>query len=390
MVGPAFNAMEAIIYKNPYFIKHIPVKDRPDYIKDKVYVAGRKYIITDHSQFEAAFTKDLFEDCEFQLYDYMMHLHPEHGHFMTLLREVIAGENLCNFKNVSIKIDATRMSGEMCTSLGNGFANLMTFLFQANENGCTDVRGVVEGDDGLFSMEGPHPTTEQLAANGLTVKMAEVSDFNEASFCGFIFDPEDKVNIKEPTGLLVKFGWLPGKYNNCSHKTKMGLYKCKALSYAFQFPGCPIIQEFAHYVLRMTNGYRLKLLSANSYTRKRMMDIFEEKQKSGVPYLEPPLNTRLLFQKMFDINVEEQMEIERYFRTLNTIQPFTHPILDAHCPNINMSHHLNYVSFATASKCPIQKARQFVKRIPESLIHMERGERWHYWSQVEATAVHKQ
>lgn len=384
VVGPVFRAIDEVVYKNKHFIKKVPVNDRPDYIREHVYVCGRKYIVTDHSQYEAAFTADLMEDCEFQLYDYMLSRHPFHDQFMALMREVVAGTNVCNFKDLVIEIEATRMSGEMCTSLGNGFTNLMSFLYECQRIGATDVRGVVEGDDGLFSLEGPVPTKEGMAENGLTVKMEIVDEFNEASFCGFMFDPEEGINIKTPLEMLVNFGWLPGRYLGSKDSKILELYRCKALSYAHQFPGCPIVAAFAHYVLRMTKGKRARLFWSDAYMRDKYLTFLEMENKFGTPDIEPGLATRLLFEKKFGVTIRDQIEIENYFKSCDSFF-VSNQTLDYYTPDINYSHYSKYVHGLqpkSPSGCsPLNFTRTLVPRDPESLLPMSSGrKREAFWS----------
>lgn len=383
VVGPVFRAIDEVVYKNKYFIKKVPVTDRPEYIRQHVYVPGRKYIVTDHSQFEAAFTADLMEDCEFQLYSYLLKNHPFKQQFMTMMRDVVAGTNVCHFKDLVIEIEATRMSGEMCTSLGNGFSNLMSFLFECSRTGATDVRGVVEGDDGLFSLQGQIPSQIGLAENGFTVKMEVVDDFNEASFCGFMFDPDEGINIKTPLELLVNFSWLPAKYLHSKENKLLELYRCKALSYAHQFPGCPVVASFAKYILRMTRGHRARLYWTDAYMRDKFQFFLKRENEFGTPDIEPGLPTRLLFQKKFGITVGDQVRIENYFNNLES-WTINNDTLNTYTPTINYNHYYQYtypLSGSVDSLPPLNFTRTMVERDPKSLLQMRSGQkRHHFWS----------
>lgn len=81
------------------------------------------------------------------------------------------------------------MSGDMCTSLGNGFSNKMKAEFLAYKAGGT-IDGFVEGDDGLFvtNFELRSSDYEKL---GFTIKIEEIADPCEASFCGMIFGEDE-------------------------------------------------------------------------------------------------------------------------------------------------------------------------------------------------------
>ncbi len=92
-VGPIFKLMEDKVYSHPAFIKHVPVKDRPAYISERLYRTGAKYAATDYTAFESLFTKELMMSCEFQLYKYLVRDLPEGKSFMDLIEASIAGNN---------------------------------------------------------------------------------------------------------------------------------------------------------------------------------------------------------------------------------------------------------------------------------------------------------
>jgi len=329
-VGPIFKLIEEQVYRHKAFIKHVPVADRPDYIMSYLHREGGKYIATDYTAFESLFVRELMEACEFELYSYMTQHLPAGGEFMRLVTEVLGGFNLCVFKDFKVMVEATRMSGEMCTSLGNGFSNLMLMQFVCEEAGCREVLGVVEGDDGLFTMVGTPPTAADFARMGLVIKLEVHDTISTASFCGLVFDPTDRVNIADPRKVLTNFGWAQRKYARArQHKITL-LLRCKALSLAFQYPGCPIIAELGWYGIRVTprtctRGGRLmrQLYSKgeNSYTRNKLLAAM---QCGNIPHLEPPRNTRLLVERLYGISVEVQLSIESYLRSLTTVQPLDH------------------------------------------------------------------
>lgn len=375
LIGPALHAIDLVVYENKYFIKKIPVDQRASYIASQFSKSSSGFVVTDHSQYEAAFTADVMEDSEFKLIDYMLQKHPARELVMKLMHEVLAGDNECHFELLTMLIKATRMSGEMSTSLGNGFTNLMSFLFECEEQGCTEVPGVVEGDDGLFCPVGGVPTAAGLALNGFTVKLQVVDDFNEASFCGFIFEMEDQINIKTPIELLINFGWLPSRYSNCGINKRLGLYKSKALSYAHQFPGCPIIAAFSRYVLRRTQHVKYgKTPFDGIWYANLFREHLKTYQANGckIPDVKTPYTTRLLFEKITGISPPQQITVEKYFDNFNG-DHFSHPILDTFAPAINMEHFVNYTSSLETDDCPILPSREMVNRNPRSLMPMKGG-----------------
>jgi hypothetical protein len=329
-VGPTFKAIEKVLFKLEYFVKNVPVADRPAYIYDKLYKVGATYKATDYTAFESLFVSSVMKSCEFVLYDYMTQNLPNHTDFMWLMNNVLAGQFKCKFKNFSVDVSATRMSGEMCTSLGNGFTNLMLMLFLCEENGCTEVNGVVEGDDGLFSIVGKAPSAEQFAECGFVIKMEEHTNLAEASFCGCVFDVDDKVNVTNPIDKLLEFGWCKEAYALSSDSKKMQLLRAKALSMAHQYKGCPVLQSFAQHVLYCTRSFTIdhKLIHNKGLFGFWEQNKFDYLNIARVDPIPVPYRTRLLVEKLYKIPVDLQHSIERYFDTTKVLQPYAFPGLD--------------------------------------------------------------
>jgi hypothetical protein len=317
-VGPIFKLIEEQLYQDPSFIKHVPVADRPMYIKSRLYRYGAKYYASDYTAFESLFVAKLMHAVEFELYEYMTQYVPGGPEWFALIREVLGGENWCKYRDFWVSLTATRMSGEMCTSLGNGFSNLMFMLFTCAKKGCTDVVGVVEGDDGLFALNGPAPTKDDFAKLGLVIKLEEHLELNTASFCGLVFDEEDCINVTDPREVLASFGWASARYASSGRKTLAALLRCRALSLAHQYPGCPIISALAQYGLRITREIPRMRMYKVVNSRKAMSGwerdqlISALRDESGIVVKKPPLRTRLLVERLYGISVESQLSIERY------------------------------------------------------------------------------
>lgn len=320
-VGPIFKLIEEEVFSHPSFIKHVPVRDRPNYVKDMLYRPGSTYIATDYTSFESHFVREIMETIEFELYDYMTSELPNHHQFMNLVRNVIGGWNEIDFKYFTYEIEATRMSGEMCTSLGNGFSNLMLMLFACQENGNENVIGVVEGDDGLFSMTGAPPTESDFKDLGFTIKCETHAHLNEASFCGMIFDIDEGLGVTDPLKKLASFGWFPRRYARSKDSKLLGLLRSKSLSFLFEYPGCPIVSELALYGIRVTEGIHCKIDSSlDIYKKQKIKDALNYYSFNARVPSEIPHGTRLLVERKYGIDVSQQLEIEKYLRSLKSIQ----------------------------------------------------------------------
>lgn len=139
--GPIFKLIEKAVFDNPYFIKHIPVHKRAEYIM-RMHMPGFVYVATDHSSFEARISTPIMRACEMQLYSYMTQRLPDGKKWLHHVVKALTGEQRCHFKGFDVSVRGARMSGDMCTSLGNGFTNLMVMLFLASRKG-PDRKSVV-------------------------------------------------------------------------------------------------------------------------------------------------------------------------------------------------------------------------------------------------------
>lgn len=353
-VGPTFKQIENVLYSRPEFIKHVPVADRPKYIMDLLDKAGCKYSVTDYTAFESLFVKEIMESCEFQLYDFMTQNLPNHEEFMYLCHRVLGGQNVCTFKHFVLYTEATRMSGEMNTSLGNGFSNLMFMLFICSMKGCTDVVGVVEGDDGLFSFNGPSPTTEDFAKLGLNIKLEIHTDLCTTKFCGLVFDREDLRNVTDILKVLASVGWTSAQYFGSKSSKLKSLLRCKGLSYLHQYPGCPVIQSMSQYILRVTKSMDVRHLiyenrNLSWWDRKRYTEAYESFKKNRNINVPIGINTRFLVEKLYGISVEDQLKIEAYFDNLNDLCPIDYYVIDMYVPPNWKKYYMAYYAEVTKS-----------------------------------------
>lgn len=347
--GPIIKLIEEQIYQNPAFIKHVPVADRPKYIRDMLYKVGYKYWATDYTAYESLFTDLLMECVDFELFEYMISELPN-ADYLRKFEDVLSGDNICEFKHFTAIIHAKRMSGEMSTSLFNGFANLMIQQFVLSEY-CgipiEEQRGTVEGDDGLTSVP-PDAVydPEVFTKLGLVVKLEEHRDLCTASFCGLIFDPDECINVTDPLEVLTSFGWTTARYHKSNFRTKNKLLRCKSLSYLHQYPGCPIIQSLAEYGLRMTRSFNIdhfvrEKLQTSQWEREQLIDALSTKWNDPRRPVGP--KTRLLVEDKYKIPVEIQYKIEAYLGGLKSLVPLELPCFDLMTPQSWRHYWSNYV-----------------------------------------------
>lgn len=311
LFGPIVASVAKEVFKLPWFIKNVPVKDRPEVIS-KLYREGAEYIYTDYTAFESHFVKDLMDDCENELFRYMFaNAPPEYKNAVDLMASVKGGLQNIIFKMFSCQQKAGRMSGEMDTSLSNGFTNLMLFLFASFEAGCPLDRifGFVEGDDGIFRNDGPFPTERNFLDLGMTIKIGITKELNTASFCGQVYDIEDKAVVTDVREAVCRFGWTNKQYVLAKDNVLRGLLRAKGYSFVYQYGACPILGKLGAKLLQLTEGTQVRqsiIDHMDEWERTR----YYEALKYGSQVREPGLNTRQLVEKLYGVSVVEQIDIE--------------------------------------------------------------------------------
>lgn len=316
--GPIVQAVSDKLFALPWFIKKIPVPERPIAIRNALLTSSLEdYKFTDYTAYEAHFTAEVMEDTQVLLFQHMLR-NTFQGSWLELYTSTMTGRNLISFKDVSVMLSATRMSGEMDTSLSNGFANLMLFLYAANKKGATHVVGYVEGDDGLFRVSPPHcaPTKEDFEELGFTIKIGETDALSEASFCGQVYHMDDLIVVTDIKEVLSRVGWTNKKYVRAKTSTLMQLLRAKGYSLVYQYNGCPILDVLGRRLLELTEGVNI------SETIFQNMDQWEAAKLRAATTGELPLpkipgdGTRELVERLYGVPVKQQLELEQTYKTI--------------------------------------------------------------------------
>jgi len=293
--GPAFKTIETEVYKLKPFIKHVPVPERPALIAAMRY-AGRRYYATDYTAFESHFTPQVMRAIELLLYKHCLADYPE---LQKVICRTLEGENKMRTRSgVRAQVQGRRMSGDMCTSLGNGFTNLMLTLFLISEKG-GKYEGFVEGDDGLFSTD-VSLTSKDYEDLGFTIKIEEVTDPCRASFCGMVFADSGEI-VKDPRAVLSSFGWT-SSFINAGVPIMKQLLRAKALSLCYEVPQCPILGALGRSALQFTAGEDPRFVEDGYHIMHYTGPVGE---------FAPSPSTRQLFAELYGVSAEMQVYLER-------------------------------------------------------------------------------
>lgn len=384
MVGPIFSAISKKLFGLKFpgkeygpLIKYTPVNERPVVLHDLLFKTSGTYQVTDYSSFEAHFTAEMMKLVEFQLYRHCTQKLPIGPKFMDLCEDAFTGINQLHNKLFLILIEATRMSGEMNTSLGNGFFNMMVTLFLASrkqfasrnpvsmeefiDNYPKYVQAVFEGDDGLATFhKSCQLTTEDYTNLGLIIKLEDHKELGTASFCGNLFDEIDLVQITNPLRVLATIGWSNRKYVRSNQRTKAALLRCKALSYLHQYPGCPIIQSLALWVIRSVKEDRQREdKMIDQMDQWKRMQTLQARSKT-LTARKVPMRTRMLMEKLYGISPQDQLIVEKWFDTRDQIVPIDIPILANYWPETwKKNYNLHVMKYLDSE--PIVTLNEFEK-----------------------------
>jgi hypothetical protein len=294
-MGPKIKPIENVTYELPEFVKHIPVVDRPKAVA-AFKKTGRRFYQTDYTAYESHFIPPFMKICECRLYKHALPGDPE----VTAMCRALMGKNRMHTRTgVRATVRGRRMSGDMCTSLGNGFSNLMLAKFIASEKG-GELTGFVEGDDGLFAST-VELTAEDFLKMGFTIKIVEVDDPCTASFCGMIFAESGEI-IRDPYRFMENFGWTRSCLGG-GHDVMQQLLRAKALSTAYETPQCPIVGAFARHALEVTRGV----------VPRFVLDGYHEVQPPDelrISVFAPSNDTRHLFEVEYGVPIPLQLAVE--------------------------------------------------------------------------------
>lgn len=314
-VGPYIKLVEEQLYKLPYFIKHEDIMDIPK----RLYPLRncRYFLQTDYSAFESSFSPQYVDAVECELWRYMfqnnkellhdvMHVYYTDKRVNGFTRRTVRTETLVN-KNYVIKAQGIRLSGEMWTSLANGFSNLMNMLFLAHEKHC-EVNGLIEGDDGIFGMSEPKFTVNDFASLGFIIKMKYVRNIEDTNFCSNIFNLHDMKLLIEPEQLCRLFWTNNPLYFNCSNKVMKELLKAKAMSLYCLAKYTPILSIFTLKVIDLLRDSKFRM-----ECQSKWWDMYLVKWIKDEDFVKQEITmfNRLIYFKHFGVSIDEQIAIER-------------------------------------------------------------------------------
>jgi len=349
LYGPFTSLVDKIIFKLRFFIKKIPTAERPKFMAKEFEDLYGLFDVIDFERYEAHHTRELMYAIQWVLYKHIFQNVEKFDFLEFCFKKVISNWNMCYFKWFAMIILATRMSGEMDTSVMNGFCTLMIILFLYFDKYKIDITDIIkmflEGDDSIHKRLFDGLNNKDFLSLGITAKIETYECFSYASFCGLVADPYDFINTTDPISYLCDFFWMRRPYANSRSSKLTSLLRCKALSCLYQYPGCPILYSMAKSIIRLTEDFDIdddslfKFLGSYRYEEFIKNRTYASKNPEIFSFNTPD-NTRLLCFNLYGIEIRHQIEIEQWFDQLTNL--FV-PIIDTF--NIYLKpEHISYYS----------------------------------------------
>lgn len=305
-VGPYIHALEGLVYDDN-FIKHCT----PEQVVQRMHEVADGFDLfyeTDYSSFEGSFTRDYQTHVELAMFRHCLHNYPE---VCKLIQAAYSRNHLVFKRKHGCSFDGSRMSGDMWTSLANGFSNKMMVLFMADQ-AKANVKFLVEGDDGFIASNKELDLTiaDRL---GFKLKSEIYRSAKQVAFCSL--RTCGNVLVPNIPATLSKYGKLIDP--QITHGMRIGskrvqrrvrdIAKSKALSLLATSSGIPILQPLAIQQLSLLQDAHVRPEHFDWWERH----FFNMKEAKAKP-IDP--RTRRYVERVFKISVEKQLEIEDAIR----------------------------------------------------------------------------
>jgi len=337
LVAPFIKKIEDQLYRYPYFIKHTPIHKLPHLLSKLRYKNWK--LETDYSSFESGFNPYYTNAVECNLWRHMLKNNPlvmdavlrtyyqnktvwtrRHGHAHVQHFRVPRLE-IIDARNCKAGVIGSRMSGEMWTSLGNGFSNLMNILYLFDKYHIKADTIFVEGDDGLFGLDEPILKEQDFENFGFKIKMQYEKCLNNTCFCGNLFD-EEELNLIVPPEQTARLPWICSCEYLSKPKTWVPLTRAKALSGYCQGRCTPILAVFCDQIRKILGEGEMIFEKQNKWYDDFIlqMSISEVAKPLNVTW-----NARMLYCQKFGIDIDTQFFYESLIRKAKTLQELEIP-----------------------------------------------------------------
>jgi hypothetical protein len=302
--------VEKRAFKLPFFAKGLTWDEIAKRLMSSLRADGIIFE-NDFVSFECSFSIDVKVVCELALFRFFLNnVAPEV--YKELRQDAREIEMVYRWFKLVVK--GKRVSGDLWTSLGNGFTNLMLILFTLFQNGYTlqQLTVLVEGDDSVGQVFKDLPNFAQTFRElGFLAKVETRANVQDTNFCHTKVTPYGKV-MSDASRVLPRFLWAHAKYANHSTDHLRMLLRARAQSLAVKDSSTPILWALLEYALRASEG---KMDWVYVY---RHMSVWEREwiadARSSVRPSPPSAADRLWYEYFYRVPVAVQVAVENAVR----------------------------------------------------------------------------
>lgn len=318
-IGPFIHAAEKYVYDD-HFIKHCT----PAQVVERMKAKAKGFEVfyeTDYSSFEGSFTSTFLSQIELYFLTRLFYNYPE---IVSLITLALTSKNKATFRSKYVaEFYGSRMSGEMWTSMCNGFMNKLLVEYVAKRSNA-HVDYLVEGDDG-FICSNKELMWDLTKLCGFKLKCDVVFDPMKIQFCSLRVCGDKLVpNI---TRTLKHYGYIIDSQlsralstgSKRSERKLREIQLAKAQSLLATSSGIPILQSIADQQIRVLKG---------TYLNSKYYDWWESEFYDLSNARRTPITqeVRNYVASEFNIPIDLQIELERQiescsFRTYDIVMP---------------------------------------------------------------------
>jgi len=334
-------AEEVIFHKSKlarFFVKGKRIDEMPELMKDIAAMAH--HLGTDYKSFESGFNPRYTDMCECMLWrhvfknnpiilDFVMECYFEIKYLQLakdgpFRRCYVPRTEVLHNKLYVIRVIGTRMSGDMWTSLANGFSNLMNSLYIAKQHGLDwkNMKLLVEGDDGIMGLTDPIFTKHDYEQFGFKIDMVYTQDFTKQLFCGNLFDPVEGRTIISTEQIMRTFWTVASMYFRSGDVKKNCLLRSKAMSLFCLGKYTPIASALALKLLDVIGIGGEIVEPGNAWWETQIRDVYANETFKPV---EISYRSRMLFASKFNVPINEQIQLESQISKCQKLEDFDFP-----------------------------------------------------------------
>lgn len=309
-VATCIHEVEKVIFKSGNFVKGMTQDEMVERISQ--FEGYKEFYVSDYSSFESGFNPQYTKVVEEEQFKHFIgRNNPTIAKIINMHYRRNGNEpvvNICENPMYRIKVVGTRMSGDMWTSLANGFSNKMNIMYNMYKRGITKYDFVVEGDDGLVAVNEEPFRDEDFHNLGFKIKLAKHTNLETTEFCGIRINPAEKQPLVLPDSADLLSTALHPKYFRSGEKHLKELLKSKAQSLYCVGKNTPVIAVLAWKIINLLKDVRYDDSWMDMWWKEftRRMDKFPE------PVI--TVGSRVLFEDQTGISVAEQLTYESFIK----------------------------------------------------------------------------